>query len=189
MAKGYNVDSEIKSWQRYEIQLRAKRATQVLKILAYDNYQLGEFIKGVLKANINYRIPSKTDSNKRRWNSCKWWLKFLDDADEITFSQIQPEPTIESSKRWLERQVTSTLATMEMAFGSQFIINYLLVHGKERLTEKQKQRANMFFNDMSAQRLVLDEIKRELGDLEFVKLIFSMDEKKRTHLNRISVNS
>ncbi|MCM6845057.1 replication initiation factor domain-containing protein [Latilactobacillus curvatus] len=184
-AKGYDLVDDVDVWQRYELQLRSEKATAAMKVLAYDNYELGEFIRGIYKATINFKVPNVGDSNKRRWTNCKWWDDFLGQVDAIQFTQQAPEPTILKSKLWVDRQVTGTLAMLNNAFNNELITRYFVKKGQDKLTEEQNQLAGMFKNDDQAKLTVYRQIMDDLGENEFLKLLQEIPAAQKKEITRL----
>lgn len=60
-------------WVRCELQLRDNNACNFLT----RKEEWGERFFGVLNNYVRFIIPSKSDSNRRRWASPAWWEKFL----------------------------------------------------------------------------------------------------------------
>jgi len=135
---------DCKFWQRYEIQLRGDRAFNACMILSRNEMKLGEFVLGVFKNYINFKIPSE-DTNKARWDNAKWWDKFLQDVEKIPLTQISPEPTIPKTKTWIENQVTSGFVTLLKAFDDEkLVFEYLKKMGNEKTTEKHEKMLSNF---------------------------------------------
>lgn len=74
---------EVEHWIRFELQLRNNNALGFVS--AYmDTKNIGATFAGVVRHYLNYVQPDKNDTNKSRWKTRKWWLKFLDNASEIS---------------------------------------------------------------------------------------------------------
>lgn len=69
-------------WNRIEIQLRNSKANAFATELA-KGVPVGQLFKGFLYDHIKVKVPSKTDSNKSRWDDKKYWLKVVDKAESI----------------------------------------------------------------------------------------------------------
>jgi len=137
--KGYNFKDDLNFWQRYEVQLRGKVATSAVKVLAYEAYELGEFVKGFMADKIDFKIKNKNDSNKSRWRSKRWWRKFLKDVDKIPLTQVAPDPTIPKMHSWLDKQVNASFMTYLEAFDHHPIVyEFFKVRGMDKI-DKQKQ--------------------------------------------------
>lgn len=137
-ANGYVVDEDIKAWNRVEIQLRDERAHEAALIIATNYYLLGDFIVGVLSHYMQF-CDIGEDTNKARWKTSKFWLRFLNDAEKIRLSLQAPDASIERSYIWSNKQWPKTLAMLIEAFDGDMQIIYDYVKaGSEKLTDKEK---------------------------------------------------
>lgn len=75
--------TDIDHWVRFEMQLRDDAAFSFLSQL-HSSGHIGKTFFGVLNHYIRYVIPDKSDSNKSRWATRKWWLKFCNTFDNIS---------------------------------------------------------------------------------------------------------
>lgn len=94
--RGYSP-SEISHWCRCELQLRKENAMGFL-FKAVD-VSMAELYKSVLANYLQFRDPSDTDSNKRRWTISDWWSSFLNDAVPVT---VWSKPGVAYNMRKLE---------------------------------------------------------------------------------------
>lgn len=168
--KGKNKDVQVDFWNRYEIQLRTKVANEAVKYLAYNHMELGRFVKGFLKAKIDFKIKSKTDTNRSRWKSQKWWLDFLEDVEPIGLTQSAPDMSIVKKMNWVDEQVTKTLYMLMESFGEddEKLFDYLYKVGKSKIDEKDRKMIKEFKNSIESEyikegiNLYLDEaIKKD----------------------------
>jgi len=151
-------------WNRYEIQLRGKIATEALKYLAYEQTEIGYFVKGFLKSKIDFKIKNKTDKNKSRWKSKKWWLKFLDDVEKVEFHQSAPDMTIEKKYKWIDKQVTRSLYMLTEAFpDEEQLFDYLKLKGRENINKNHIKEIEDFKNSYVSKQ-INDEINAYLDE-------------------------
>lgn len=168
--KNKKHDVTVDFWNRYEIQLRGKVATDVLNYLAYEQTEIGQFIKGFLKSKIDFKIKSKTDSNKSRWKSKKWWADFLEDVEKVEFSQSAPDMTIEKKYKWIDKQVARSFYMLTEAFpDDEQLVEYLKAKGKENITRVHIKEIEDFKNSF---------ISKELSD----SIDSYLDQNKKTFL-------
>lgn len=71
--KGY---TDGRHWVRVEVQFRRDRAMQ---FVFADGSLVNRFC-GVLSNYLRFVIPNELDSNKRRWETCDYWCKLLNNA-------------------------------------------------------------------------------------------------------------
>lgn len=159
--KGYSLDKDLKLWNRYEIQLRGKRATEACKVLAYEAYDTGELAKGLFANYLTFRVPSKTDTNKARWEVCDWWRIFLGDCAKISLSQVPPTLSVQRTKNWLDFQVVSSLAMVYEALDQDpMVLRYFLALGKDKMDDKKLELINRF-NDSAFNK---NNLKKEMAE-------------------------
>lgn len=163
--KGVEMDDSITFWNRYEIQLRNEFATACARVLAFESYSTGEFIKAFFKSKIDFKIKNKNDKNRSRWKSCKWWEDFLKDIEPLELTQVAPDPTIPRINDWIERQVKTSLATLSYAFdGNPVLMEYFLEKGKEQMSRANYRIADEFKNDTILKSLYLRDMKDYLKE-------------------------
>ena len=69
-------------WIRIEVRLRHQTAMVFLERFI-NGVPIGQLYFGVLTDKLRFLTPSKTDSNKHRWATAKWWLKIIQDNESI----------------------------------------------------------------------------------------------------------
>lgn len=106
---------EIPHWVRFEVQLRHDNCQGFLDAPGF----LGERFRGVIANYLNYRCPHPDRlSNKRTWEVCPWWSRFLQGAAALSVNQ---KKDVEYNKDRLEKHVYgrnhNCLATSILADG------------------------------------------------------------------------
>jgi len=158
---GYELEENIISWQRYEMQLRDERAFQVAKIISFTDYELGKIIKSIMAEYFDFKVPSKSDSNKSRWETVNWWSKFLKDIEPLKLTQNNPEKNIRRSKNWLESQVSKTLAMVSKAYDdNEIVLEYILKLGSDKIQKNDMVKIQDFKNNVDINK-ELEYIKKE----------------------------
>lgn len=158
--KGIDLTDSLKCWNRYEIQLRNKIATEAAHVLAYEAYSLGAFAKGFFKAKIDFKVKNVNDSNKSRWKSQKWWLKFLDDCEEVELTQIAPDPSIPRIANWFDVQVDTSFATFLEAFDNDpVVVDFYKLKGAEKMERKHERMIHEFNKNPELKRLMYEDMK------------------------------
>lgn len=183
--KGFDIPPEIKVWNRYEIQLRHESASSAAFLIAHNERELGMLIKGLFKKYTDFKVPNKTDSNRRRWKSCKWWTDFLGECETIGLTQVAPDVSIPRKKMWIDNQVISTLSMLNYAVGDDdLFMKYLKTFGTDNLTTQQLTMADDFRNDIHAVR----KMKRELNEVIMInelgneKTFMNVNENKKRNV-------
>ena len=145
--KGFEFDDNITDWNRYEIQLRGKVATEAGKMIAFEAIELGQFVKGFLADKIDFKVKNENDTNKSRWKSTRWWSTFLGDVEKIPLTQIAPDPTIPKIHNWLDTQVNTSFITYLEAFDySPIVYEFFKLRGMEKI-DNSKQKIIDEFNE------------------------------------------
>ena len=169
-SKGYETIEGLEFWNRYEVQLRNDLATSACQMLAYENYDFGTFVKGILSSNMDVKIKNNTDSNRDRWKTVKWWSDFLGECEKIELTQIAKDPTIERKFEWVNNQVTKTLAMLYESFDyDKNVIDYLLERGVDKMQKKDKQMIEEFSQNKNLKYLMRNSMLEYLIDSEDYK--------------------
>lgn len=189
-SKGYETLEGIDFWNRYEVQLRSKMATSACEMLAYQNYDFGSFVKGILASNMDVKIKSNTDSKRDRWKSVGWWKNFLGECEKIELTQVAKDPTMQKKFEWLNNQVTKTLAMVYESFDyDRNIIDYFLEKGVDKIEKKDKQLIDEFHKNKEMKYLMKDSMMQYLisNDNYNEKSISSFPEKEKTRYQTTTV--
>ena len=105
---------EIGDWNRYEIQIRNENATKCASVLARSENVI-YIIKSILNNYVRFVNKDINDlTHKHRWKTWRNWSKFIEDSGKLTL-YIKPEPkTFEETYRWLLKQTSNSLKTIEI---------------------------------------------------------------------------
>lgn len=157
--KGYTFEDDLDFWNRYELQLRGQLATDAAKILAYQSYEIGDFVKGFMSEKIDFKVRNKNDKNKSRWKSQKWWRTFLNGVEKIPLSQSAPDPTIPKIHNWIDTQVNTTFMTYLEAFDYHPIVyEFLKIRGQEKIDKKKQTIIDEFQNNENLKNRMLTDM-------------------------------
>lgn len=157
-AKNYAIKHEIDFWQRTELQIRKDRAMQACKIIA-DGGQLGEYICGILRNYISFKIKG-TQKQRYKWKNCDWWDTFLGSAEKIKLTEVHPYPSILKKKEWIDKQVVSNFATVYEALqDDSLFFDYMVALGKSRMSKAHKELANEFKENKFSQAYMREEMR------------------------------
>lgn len=119
MERGYTKD-QIEHWIRCEVQMKDENAFGFVQKL--DDVKLQDLYAGVLRNYLNFKEPSD-DSNKRRWETSPWWLKFLDDAVPISvYSKPGVEYNLSACERYVYSQPVGSLQTLIKIYGAPNVV-------------------------------------------------------------------
>lgn len=104
------------TWIRAEIELHDKRAQAMVTLIAESEAeQFGAAIKGVLLGYIDFKKRG-TDTNKSRWESARWWLRFLGNVEKLCLNVARATRTVLDVQKWIQDQVAPSLALVSEAF-------------------------------------------------------------------------
>lgn len=170
LGKGKEIEEGVDHWVRAEIQSRRDRASAIAHILAHEDYNIGQVVRGILKNYITFRNPKKSDPNKSRWPVSNFWVKFLDGVEKLPLTKVAPDRTIERSLNWVNKQVTPSIAMLFLALENDkelyneyiktglekfdtkhldILNSYLKKEGKEIFSEDDILDKKIFFQQMS----------------------------------------
>ena len=136
----YNVSEDITVWNRTELQLRRKKATQVAEILANkedSEESIGQTVCGILKHYLRFTVKGK-DTNRRRWKTAPFWDKFLGEVEKLPLTTIIEEKTILERVEWLDYQGGTTLAMIVETYGEKAVDVLMNIADKSKHRLKAK---------------------------------------------------
>ena len=124
-------------WIRMEIEIKNNNAQTLQKKMTKDN--IGLLTKTII--NNYFRIVEpEQDTNKSRWKTKEYWQKIIDTTEKTKLSEFPEEPTIDKSRNWLKKQVSTTMATVCIADGGSVDFLYELIkEGQKKMTSKHKK--------------------------------------------------
>ncbi len=127
-------------WVRWELELKDERAEEVSRILAMEN-TINQVAIGVLSNYLrlidfdNVRIDRCSTSDK--------WQSFIDGIQALSLFVTAAPKTLDDTRRWLERQVATSLAAVMIAdYGDTAFLHKLIKSGEVRLSQHQLNMIN-----------------------------------------------
>lgn len=169
-SKGYETIKGLEFWNRYEVQLRSDLATAACEMIAYENYDYGKFVKGILASNMSVKIKNENDSNRSRWKNVEWWDEFLGECETIELTQIAKDPTIEKKFNWVDSQVSKSLAMIYESFDhDRNVIDYLIEKGSRKIEKKERQEIQEFQKREHLKYLMKDDMYQYLENSDDYK--------------------
>ena len=123
-----------RQWIRCELVLKQDRAVQFIK----NPEEIGKKLRGVIHNYFRFVKPSRSDSNKRRWEMRDYWQKFLDNAEKISvFSHKDIDYNLCRLNRYVFGQAGNSIDTYIKCVG---LVQFLddLIRRESRLNPKQK---------------------------------------------------
>lgn len=96
-------------WVRFEIQLRNEPALNFIK----QDGAIGYKFYGMINNYLRFIVPSKTDTNRRRWASPEWWTKFLAHTEKISvFTRKDVDYNLSRVERYVYHQAGNSIRTL-----------------------------------------------------------------------------
>lgn len=127
-------------WVRFEIQLRHTAALNFIK----QEGAIGHKFYGVINNYLRFIVPSKTDTNRRRWASPEWWIKFLAHTDKISvFTRKDVDYNLSRLERYVMEQAGNSIVTYIKCVG-WFKFREMLNGREEELNPNQLKLVNEY---------------------------------------------
>lgn len=124
-------------WTRLEVVYKKERAAKLAGVIVDGTYPVGSALRATLNQYIRFVRPTKGDSNKARWPSAKWWVRFLAGVDKLSLSQRIEPKSIEDMTAWLDQQIGPTIAAVTKAREGELDWLYkIITGGKGRLSQR-----------------------------------------------------
>ncbi|MCI0476454.1 MAG: replication initiation factor domain-containing protein [Anaerolineales bacterium] len=114
---GGNVEMPDEYWVRVELELKGDRAKVAAQMIIDHPEKWQVLAAGWMRDFVDFKVPDFEDENKARWETCEWWLDFLDNAAKCKIPVKREEQTIERIQAWVEKQVTPTLFVLTATVG------------------------------------------------------------------------
>ena len=92
---------EVGSWKRCELQLRDETANGFAQLMAKEPDYLGKQVFDILGSSLRFVVPDGKESNKSRWQTCRFWKRFLGAIQPLKITIPQPESSLQDTQRWL----------------------------------------------------------------------------------------
>lgn len=147
-------------WIRLETVFKQDRALAFLR----DVNPLGIKYRGVVHNYLRFVTPDKSDDNKSRWSTRKYWQRFLDDVDKIS---IYTKKDVDYNLTRLGHYVfTQAGNSIDTYIRCQGLISFLdkLLKRDSRLTPHQKQLISEFRNQMKDKDVISEETIYGISD-------------------------
>ena len=154
---------------RVELEIKKRKAQELLsKIL--ETHRAGgdvaELVLGVVYGLVDFKEPNSTDTNKRRWSTCDWWLKFLGVGEKVRITVPKPEITLDRAKDWLNH-ISPTAAIVKEI--DPVFIDQTFVSGKARWSNHHKAKLQRWQAEHNQQEQPFVELQTDLIELQGAK--------------------
>ena len=122
-------------WVRFEIQLRKQNAAAFLT----STESVGYNFFGVINNYLRFIVPNPNDSNRRRWASPDWWVRFLEHTQKVQlYSKKDIEYNLTRLQRYVLGQAGASTLTYIKCVGLEHFMNELK-EKSDSLTDLQLQ--------------------------------------------------
>lgn len=137
--RGYfeEIEKDGFSWTRWEAQLRDDRASSFMRYSLDSG--VGRVFKGVVSNYFRTIDVNKSDSNKRRWKTSKWFLDFIGDVEKISlFTPCKTDYNLYKCERYVYTQAGNAVDTLIKIKGVDVFLSELS-SSKSETTPKYKE--------------------------------------------------
>lgn len=154
------------TWNRFEIQMRNDRAFNFINLLDEDN--VGKIFAGVIINYLRVVKPNESDSNKRRWQTKKWFSDFINNAERVSlFTKCEEDYNICKLEDFVYRHCGNGIDTLIEIKGLDTVLSELKANKPERSQKYQQLiNQNKAYREASKNS---DEILKYLNEKELMK--------------------
>lgn len=119
---------DLEHWVRCELQLRSDAASGFVSKYCSaigERFALGSLFSGILSKYLQFREPSKTDSNKSRWEIAEFWQNILGECMQIScFDRKDVEYNLDRMERYaLKQNHNHTRSLCEMIGVGEYLLS------------------------------------------------------------------
>ena len=93
---------EVGSWKRTELQLRDEVAHEFSQLIKESSRSLGELAFDFLGENLRFVTYDKEQANKSRWNTSRFWQRFLGAVKPLEIQMDTSTGSLEDTVKWLK---------------------------------------------------------------------------------------
>lgn len=93
---------QVGSWKRTEIQLRDEKAHMFAMHMAQSPDSLGQLTFDFLGSHLRFIVPDKSQLNKNRLKTCRFWERFLGDVKALDLKANHKLNSLYDTQEWLE---------------------------------------------------------------------------------------
>jgi phage replication initiation protein len=126
----------IAHWIRVEFEYKDARAQAVADYIATHRETWREAARGWFLAYLDFKEPGQ-DANRSRWETCDWWLKFLENASKKRLFISRAVKTVDEVKNWVNKQVAPSLFVLAMTIGHDDLFR-MVGEASARISDKHQ---------------------------------------------------
>lgn len=122
-------------WIRFEMQCRNNHAQSFVEYICND-INISEVFFNTLNNQLRFVVHSETDTNKRRWATAPYWLKFLEYNGKMSlYKEIGSEYNDDNVISYLNTY-SGALYTLCSLYGIEFLLHFLKKRGCYKFNPK-----------------------------------------------------
>lgn len=167
MNAGYTVKSGISFWTRCELRFKKDLSNSIAELYLNNQFELSNFVFKVLYNYLDFK-DSGSDSNRSRWETSKFWLDFINDANKLQISKKAFQSTIQSKMEYAEGYLYK-LFTMLQFVDNEFMDN-MIKKGKEHITKHDLDIINSFLISQNMKPVTFMDIENFNNKYEQIAL-------------------
>lgn len=107
-------------WYRVEAEFKRERAA-VSMAEWRDSGFAAQFALGLLRGAVDFRAPTREDSNASRWALLGWWRDLVEGAAAVRVRVAAVGRTMADVSRWLVKSVSGALAAFDACYGADAV--------------------------------------------------------------------
>lgn len=154
---------EIEERIRLELEIKKRKAQELLSQILETRANGGDvasLVLGVIYGLVDFKEPNPADSNKRRWETCSWWLKFLGVGEKVRVTVPKPDITLAKAQEWVNT-IAPTLAIVNEIDPDSF--DEALTSGESRWTKQHRAKRDRWKLELDRQRQPIQDINQALA--------------------------
>ena len=164
-------------WIRVELQLRADRAHEALRLL-FQRESVGKVASGILRNYCSFVVPS-ADSNRSRWELADYWVRVLEGMEKLRVWIAPGEPyNFKKSENHLIYQYGQFIQAYYAVHGG---ISTLLDRARDAHPELKPKYINAVNAELAAAQKRREEAKVRQDELDYMMLELGFSTKKEFH--------
>lgn len=137
---------EYDSWTRLEIVFKRNHAMMIaVMLVSFDMKNIKDIIFSTFRKYLTFRKYNATDSNKSRWEVCRWWKEFIESDMDFNFTKTKEEESLDKSYTWISKQVSKSMYMLFQAFDCDFnMLQRLLIDGEKKIKPTDLEKIKAF---------------------------------------------
>lgn len=178
--QGYEVQTDV--WNRYEMRFVHDKAFAVLQhyylaLETNNDFDLKEYVQGLLLAFLDLKDPDDTNSRIRRKKTNPRWIEFLESITKLDIkARIKEPPTYQRKLEWLKSDMGSSFAELIISQdfdGAQRIFYEAVVDTIDNLNSKKVARLDQYLMENDKERFTEDRAEQIKS---IIKSIIGLDD-------------